>query len=442
MTVYSTRLPPPRRIARWALVLASTYGVLWILWQARASMLPFIIGAVLAYLFLPLVNRFERQMPRWAAILLVYALVLGLVFTFFAFLVPPLTEQFGQLIRALPDLNMIQRWAELLVEEYRLLLANLPPSMQGEVEEAVSGAISQGANVLRTNFLSYLRGLGTFLLTSVLTVANTVSFLLGFFLIPFWLFYVLMDQREGRDVVDRALPTVVRADFWSIIAIVDHDFSGYLRGQLILGVVVGAAAGIGLTILSLLGLEVPYILILAVIAGITELIPLVGPIIGSIPAIVLGFVDSPTTGVAVLILYIVIQQLENHFLVPRIVGDSVGLHPAILMILLVVCSQVFGLLGAILSAPLGAVFRDVFQYIYGRLSEPPTPPGYLPQRLRREGMGPPPEAAPGYEPPPEVPPPPEAPEPLLELDTHPDQHGGLSEPRDRERREIEAKNVE
>jgi hypothetical protein len=147
------------------------------------------------------------------------------------------------------------------------------------------------------------------------------------------------------------------------------------------------------------------VLILAVIAGVTELIPLIGPVLGSIPAIILGFTDSPTTGFAVLALYIAIQQLENNFLVPRIVGDSVGLHAAVLMVLLVVCSQVFGLLGAILSAPMGAVFRDVFQYLYGRLSEPPTPPGFMPARLRKAGVATPPEAAPAYVPPVDAPPP-------------------------------------
>ncbi|MEI8167663.1 MAG: AI-2E family transporter, partial [Chloroflexales bacterium] len=245
-----------------------------------------------------------------------------------------------------------------------------------------SGIVSQTVNTLRTNFITYLQGLGTFILDSVLSVANTVSFLLGFFLIPFWLFYVLLDQKVGLAMLDQTLPRWMRADFWSVVTIIDYDFSGYLRGQLLLGLVVGSSAGIGLTILNLLGLPIPYVLLLAVLAGITELIPIIGPIIGSIPAIILGFMDSPTTGMAALVLYVLIQQLENNFLVPRIVGDSVGLHPSLLMVLLVVCSTVFGVAGAILSAPLGAVSRDVFTYLYGRLSEPPQPAGLMPSRLR------------------------------------------------------------
>jgi len=216
----------------------------------------------------------------------------------------------------------------------------------------------------------------------VLSVVNTVTFLFGFFLIPFWLFYVLMDQRAGRDYLDRMIHPRLRADFWAMITIIDHDLSGYLRGQLILGTSVGLAAWIGLTALNIAGMKVPYTVLLAVVAGVTELVPVIGPIIGAIPAILLGLADSPTTALAVTILYIAIQQLENHILVPRIIGESVGVHPAILMVVLVVCSQVFGLLGAILSAPLSAMARDLFLYLYGRLSDPPSPAGVLPERLR------------------------------------------------------------
>ena len=372
-----------RRMARWSLVILAFYIIIWLLWHARSVLTPFIIGLVLTYLFLPMVNRLERWLPRWAAILVVYLFVLSLVGTFFAFLVPPLIEQVSQLVRALPDIPTIQNWAALLFTEYEQILARLPDEMSSQVQSVVSDLLIQAANTLRTNFVTYMRGVGTLLVDSFLSVANTVSFLLGFFLIPFWLFYVLMDQRAGQARLDRALPGWLRHDFWAVVSIIDHDLSGYLRGQLLLGLAVGTAAGTGLSILNLVGLEVPYILLLAVIAGVTELIPIIGPIVGAVPAVILGFAHSPTTGIAVLILYIAIQQLENNFLVPRIVGDSVGLHPSILMLLLVVCAQVFGVLGAILSAPVGAVSRDVFSYLYGRLSDPPRPAGQLPDRLQQ-----------------------------------------------------------
>lgn len=392
MTTFFSQLTP-RRVARWVLVATALYAVGSLLWNARSVLTPFIFGVILAYLFLPLVNRLEQRMPRWAAILVVYVAAIGLVVTFFAYIVPPLVGQIRQLINAFPSIREIQAQLNLLLDEYEQLLANLPPDIRTMIQEAVTGFISQTINTIRTNLVSYLQEFGQFVVSSVLSVVNTVTFLLGFFLIPFWLFYVLMDQREGVATLNRTMPAWFRADFWAVTTIFDRVFSGYLRGQLLLGMAVGVAAAVGLTILSLFGMEVDYILLLAVIAGVTELIPIIGPIIGAVPAVILGFIDSPTTGFAVLLLYIGIQQLENNFLVPRIVGESVGLHPAVLMVLLVVCSQVFGLAGAILSAPLGAVSRDVFSYLYGRLSEPPRPAGELPARLREKPKQPPPEPA-------------------------------------------------
>lgn len=380
-----TALPntfPFRTIARWLLVFAALYGVGWLLWTARSALTPFIVGLVLAYLLLPLVNRLNLHMPRWAAILIVYLIAITAVTVFFSFIVPPLVDQLTQLIQSIPNLAVLEGWAGLAMDRYEQILATLPAAVQEEVRDAVSTALATASTTLRSNFVDYLQNLGRFLLNSVLSVVNTVTFLLGFFLIPFWLFYVMMDQREGGEALNHLIHRRLRADFWAVATIIDKVFAGYLRGQLVLGLAVGSAAGLGLLVLSMFGLQVPYILLLAVIAGITELIPVIGPIIGAVPAVILGFIDSPTTGIAVLILYIIIQQIENNFLVPRIVGDSVGIHPAFLMVLLVVCSQVFGLIGAILSAPMGAVFRDVFTYLYGRLSDPPRTAGDLPDRLR------------------------------------------------------------
>lgn len=375
----------PERIrlgARWLLVAVSLYLAGWLVSHAGSAITPFIFGGVLAYLFLPLVNFFERWLPRWLAILAVYALTFGAIVAAIAFVVPPLIAQITELIRALPDIATIQREANRLIDEYEQLLASLPPPVQAEVQNAITSAAAEGLSTLRANFVGYLQGIGQFLINSVLSVVNTVTFLLGFFLVPFWLFYVLMDTRAGREYFNNMIHPRLRADVWAMLSIIDHDLSGYLRGQLILGTSVGLASWIGLTALNMAGMKIPYTVLLAVVAGITELVPVIGPIIGAIPAILLGLADSPTTALAVTILYIAIQQLENHILVPRIIGESVGVHPAILMVVLVVCSQVFGLLGAILSAPLSAMARDLFLYLYGRLSDPPSPAGVLPARLR------------------------------------------------------------
>jgi Predicted permease len=273
-------LSPPllRHIGRWLLIIVSLYLIGWLLVHAGSAVTPFIFGGVLAYLFLPLVNFFNRWLPRWLAILAVYLLTFGILVLAVALVIPPLIAQIADLIRSLPDIATIQREANRLLDEYEQLLASLPPAVQAEIQSAITSAAAEGLNTLRANFVNYLQSIGQFLVNSVLSVVNTVTFLLGFFLIPFWLFYVLMDQRAGRDYLDRMIHPRLRADFWAMITIIDHDLSGYLRGQLILGTSVGLAAWIGLTALNIAGMKVPYIVLLAVVAGVTELVPVIGPI--------------------------------------------------------------------------------------------------------------------------------------------------------------------
>lgn len=373
------RILPWRRLLRWLIVLLFIYGVCRLLLTAGTALTPFYIGFVFAYLLLPIVNRLHRHMPRWAAILLTYVCAFITIGGFFTFLVPPLIKQVTDLIQFIPTTGELQTRFVQITEFYQKTIVSIPVEVRTPLENTVQEALT----ALQNNLTSLAQGFGSVVFRGVLQVINTVSFLFGFLLIPFWLFYVLMDTQAGLTAFDRMLHPRVRADFWALIQIFDLVVSRYLRGQLFLGFIVGSAAGIGLLVLGLFGFKVEFILVLAVIAGFTELIPVIGPVVGAVPAILLGLIDSPQTAVAVLVLYIIIQQLENHLLVPRIVGDSVGIHSALLMILLIAFSQVYGLAGAILAAPLSAVVRDIFLYGYGRLSDQPTPAGQLPTRLQR-----------------------------------------------------------
>jgi predicted PurR-regulated permease PerM len=332
-------------------------------------------------------------MPRWASIIIVYIGGIGLSITAIAFLIPPLVGQATQALERLPAVDEIEAQVQEIfaaVEAYR---SELPT----EVAEPIDEAIAQTIGSLQSNITAYTREALTFLINSTVGLINTVNFVFGFLIVPFWIFYVLKDERQGRETLNRLLPAPIRADFWAVLTIIDRIFSGYIRGQLFLGLMVGMAAWIGLTALNMAGFEVQYVLLLAVIAGVTELIPLIGPVIGAVPAVIIALFDSPTTALAVLALYILIQQLENSLLVPRIVGESVGIHPAVLMIVLVLCTQVLGFFWIILAAPIAAVIRDVFRYVHGRLSDPPCPAGVLPDEPVPAHAGvppPPPEVAP------------------------------------------------
>jgi predicted PurR-regulated permease PerM len=355
-----------KRIARWVMVIIAVASIGWLFWHAREALLPFEIGIVLAYLILPLVNRLEKYMPRWTAILVIYIAGTLLFIGFIAYVIPLLWIQISQVIEGIPEFNM---------QDVRSQINEFPP----EVQDAVQEGLNTTYDTMKSNLVSYVQRAGSLLLTSVLQVINTVVFLLGFIIVPIWMFFLLSDYHAGYQTFNRLIPQRIRADFWAIVQIIDRVLSSYIRGQLILGLVVGCAAGLGLSLMRLFGFEVQNILLFAVIAGITELIPYVGPILGAIPAVTMGIFQSPATAIAIAVLYFLIQTLENNFLVPRIIGESVDIHPAVLIVLMIVFGQVFGLLGIILVAPVAAAARDVFRYVYGRLQDDPQPAGVLPE---------------------------------------------------------------
>ncbi|MEP7189551.1 MAG: AI-2E family transporter, partial [Roseiflexaceae bacterium] len=320
-----------RRLGQSPLALLALYAVGWLLISAAPALTPFVIGLVLAYLLMPIVDRLAQRMPRWLAILLVYIGGIGLLAGSIAFIIPPAINQVQQLFATIPDTDRLLKMWNDLVQEYRALV---PDSLQQPVEQGIRNALQTA----QTNLAGYIQGVGAFIFSQVLNVLNTLTFLIGFLIIPIWLFYVLNDRSQAAALVDRLLLPRARPDFWNIWGIIDEVFSDYIRGQLLLGVAVGTMVGLGLLLLRLLGFDVRYILLLAIIAGITELIPIIGPIIGAVPGVLVGFFGGEgglQVGLAVLVVYIVVQQLENNLLVPRIIGESVGVHPAILTVVLI-----------------------------------------------------------------------------------------------------------
>ncbi len=350
-----------RTIARWALVGLALYTIYWLLRQSFSALTPFIFGLVLAYLLTPIVNWLNRRMPRGLSILLVYIVGIGLLVGAVNFIVPPIVDQGQELIQSIPTLDEIQNEGTLLFDQ-------LQSAIPEDYRQPVLDGLNNSIDTVQANLTTYVQRVGSFLIDQVIGVFNTVAFLIGFLIIPIWLFYVLNDQRQGRNFIDRLLHRRIRADFWNTWDIVNGTFLDYVRGQLILCLSIGIATFIGLFALQLFGINVDYILVLAIIAGLTEFIPVIGPIIGAIPAIVLAlFSGDPSSAIWVTLVYIIIQQLENNILVPRIIGDSVDVHAAVLMVLLIIMGQIFGLIGVILAAPLAAIARDMFIYTYRRL---------------------------------------------------------------------------
>jgi predicted PurR-regulated permease PerM len=370
----------PRQLLRVALAGAALLFALWLIVRSWSALLPFQIGAVLAYLLVPLVDGLARRMPRTAAVALVFLAGLATIAAAVGAGLPWLVNQLAALLAALPTgadvaaaLEGVRGWTQTLT-----------PEQQAWVADMASRVVA----TIRENLLAWVQGLVAFLTSAVLNVFGVLGFLLGFLIVPFWLFYVLQDEPRGRRALDRMLPAWLRPDFWAVLRIADRVFGGYVRGEVVLCLAMGGLVFVGLTFLSLIGVPgIRFILLLAVLAACTELIPFFGPLLGGIPAVLMGLSHSWQTALAVLALYFVLQQIENSFLAPRVLGHALDWHPAVLMVLLIMFGQL-GSFWLILAAPLSALLREEVRYVFGRLRTPPRPAGLLPSQVSRAGPQP------------------------------------------------------
>ncbi len=364
----------PARRNRLLLVTGLVVLTLVALWSARNALFPYVFALVLAYLVLPVVNRLDRwlrltfrelRFTRPLAIAIVYLLMVGLAALFFMLALPVVGQQFAKLWENRDTL--IRQGQELAGQGLIWYRENVPPEIQVQVEET----LRQAAGTI-------MRAIQTSIARTLSVITSTVSFVLALVVVPFWLFYILNDQAEVAEGIKNLIPARWRADAFNLARITDDILSAYIRGQFLLCIFVGGMATIGLTLLG-----VQFSAILGLISGVTEIIPFLGPILGLIPALLVATIQSPLLGLWTLILYLAIQQVENLLLVPRISGAAVQLHPALIMVVLVLGSEMGGLVGLVLAVPLTAILRDLFKYLYLRFQDEPLTPQEAMKRLGR-----------------------------------------------------------
>jgi predicted PurR-regulated permease PerM len=364
---------------RVAVLIVAVIIVGILLWMARDSVQPFVVGLLVVYLLDPPVRWLARhRVRRTLAILIVYVVGILAVVEFLALTLTPLVNEILRFIADFPKLaSDLDAQFQRLGETYARL--QLPTPLREWIDSVIAGFTQgrEGGAIDLTFLFPVLTGAG-----------SLIGLIFGYLILPVWVAYLLKDKVALVSAFDRALPDAWQFDVQAIIRIVQRIFGQWVRGQLVLGFTVGIFTFIGLMILSQLVDPIfgRYALLLSIIAGVLELLPIIGPIISAIPAVLLAAIAGPAAVVAALLLYTLIQQVENNLLVPKIQGDAVDLHPAAVMFAIIVGASVGGLLGAILALPMAAAFRDVVRYLFRRLS--PDQPEALALSLRTIGMGP------------------------------------------------------
>ncbi len=360
-------------------ILLTLIGLLlwWVLREGGAALVPFFLGAVMVYILVPMVDFLQAHAPRpirgrhsarILAIVLVYIVFFGLLAGLLSYFIPELITQTQQLISTIPQLYT--NLASDFVIDIDGFFERIPEGIRSSVEEGVNTTIKAIGDAVQ-------RGIQT----TVKTVWATVSFIVGMVIIPVWAFLVLSSIAAGKRAFFRMIPEPAREDVYNVVRIIDRLASAYLRGQLLLCLLVGSASAI-----MLAAFGVPQALLLGTLAGIFEVIPNLGPFIGAIPAVLVTLLDEPIKALWVSIGFVIIQQVENAFLVPRISGKAVRFHPAVVIILVLVGSEVAGLWGMLLAVPVAAIIRDVARYLYLRTTDRGATPEMAMETLRARSL--------------------------------------------------------
>lgn len=361
---------PRQRRGRLLVAVAQFVVLLGILWAARNTLAPYMLGLALAYLISPVVTIFEqgfawlsrqrrmgflKRVGRPLSIVLVYLISIALVAGFIALVVPMVKDQAVALWDQREAIwSAVSGWGEDLLAQYRLL----PEQVQAQTEEALTNLSAWFTNTVR----QALAG-------TVGAITYTASLVLAILIIPFWTFFLLKDYGQLNNSMLSMFPVSWRTDIVMLLRLVDRTLSSYLRGQLLLGVIIGVSSAIGLSIIG-----VRFSLLLGLVAGVFELIPNIGPLLGGIPAVFIALAQDPTKALITAIFVIALQQVENLFLTPRVLGESVQIHPAVVMVVLVIGSELGGIIGLFLAPVATALLRDLFKYIYYRLADIPLSP--------------------------------------------------------------------
>jgi predicted PurR-regulated permease PerM len=353
----------PLALIIWAvLAVGAAAGVAWGVYLARGALLLIYISVLLAIGFRPIVRWLEvhpilrlgaRRAPRWLAILVVYLTIMATLTIAGILVVPPLIAQSEELWNRTPAL--LDRAQDFLVE-HNLLTHRIT------LREAVSRAPGTPGSAVGT---------------VVTAVGRVVAGVLGFVTVLILTFYLLVESESLFVGFARLFPTDARPRVMHMSREISAKVSAWLNGQFILASVIGTSAAMGLYLLN-----VPYFYVLGLVAAIGETVPVIGPVISMVPAVLAGLSVSAKTALFVGLFWIGQQQIENHLLVPKVMQRQVGVNPVIVIAALLVGGSILGILGAVLAVPTAAIVQVIVQAILDERDRPKVEPLITPRLAR------------------------------------------------------------
>lgn len=330
-----------------------TAGVSYVLYLLAGFMLPVLLAVGLAFALYPLVNAISQvrmahgmiKLSRAVAIILALLAFIIFIFIVIAFIVLPLFGQMNEFLLKLPQFaakSNIQGLDSILRDPTRMPM--LPSSFDMLVDSLINWAMGFVSMVLRNLLQSSL---------------DIVQNLIGMIIVPFLAFYFLKDWRVLREMIINLFNYDAQPKAAHVIDEIGRTLSAYVRGLFKLSLISGFVITVGT---ALLGVEFP--LVLGFWAILAETVPVVGSLMGAVPAIFIAYGQSPTAALHVAIFYAVYYQLDANYILPKIMGQKIDLHPVLVIASLLIGAKLFGILGMVFAVPVAAVYRVLYKELW------------------------------------------------------------------------------
>lgn len=323
-------------------------GILF-LYLVRGILFPFLTAGVIAYLVNPLIEKLlGRGFNRVGAIIMLFTMLLMLSLIFGVFGLPLIVDELNRLGQSLPTyVEIIQyRLDEVYTNLQRM---KMPVGIKQVADQSLLKVEEAGlefVNRLTTIIFSFFSHMASLLMAPIIA------------------FYILKDLDILTKSVQTMIPKKHRKEMIQLWLEINNVVSGFMRGQFLVAVFISGLTAVGLAVL-----KVNFAVLLAIIAGISNVIPYLGPILGAIPAVSIVLVRSPLKALGVIILFVVIQQIESGFVSPRIMGDKVGLHPITVIFAILAGGKLGGVIGMILAVPIAGIVKVLLKFILEKMAE-------------------------------------------------------------------------
>jgi predicted PurR-regulated permease PerM len=372
-----------------ALLFLALIGIIYISSQSLSTI---IFAALLTFIVHPIIKFFQRRfsMRRGSATLIVYLLVLGLILLIPFLLIPSVINSI-QFLANIDYLELFESASEWLNQQAAML------SVIPLVGSSISSGLEQLAGILSdiaaqnpdasSTFEFSFENIGGRISQTLTFLGNVFGPLISIAVSVVFTLLISLHMSLSLDLLKdsskKLVPPAYQPEISALVRKIILIWNSFLRGQLSLMVVVGVIVWIGNVLLG-----TPQALFLGVLAGLLEVIPSLGPVLATIPAVILALlfgsgyipVENWAFALMVIVFYVLVQAVENQLLVPYILGDAVDLPPLFVIIGVVIGGSAFGLLGVFLATPVISTGREVFMYLYDKILEPPPEPPVLEEK--------------------------------------------------------------